>query len=127
MEEGGQDEARHLAPSSATDNGQSRTFHGSAHRPAASQRGGRQPDRGQTRRGRAELRLAERAAVWNAKPENRHLPAWWEWLNVRLCTLKQDWTEPQRRMMRQAGRYHGKRGLLLTFCLLVGAASYWYS
>ena len=29
----------------------------------------------ETRRGRAELRLAERAAVWNAKPENRQLPA----------------------------------------------------
>ena len=28
----------------------------------------------ETRRGRAELRLAERAASWNAKPEKRHLP-----------------------------------------------------
>src|SRR5262249_3578417 len=37
-----------------------------------------------TRRGRAELRLAERAALWNAKPENRHLPAWWEWANIHL-------------------------------------------
>ena len=27
----------------------------------------------ETRRGRAELRLAERSASWNAKPENRHL------------------------------------------------------
>jgi hypothetical protein len=32
----------------------------------------------ETRRGRAELRLAERAALWNARPETRHLPAWWE-------------------------------------------------
>ena len=31
----------------------------------------------ETRRGRAELRLAERAALWNAKPENRHLPSVW--------------------------------------------------
>jgi hypothetical protein len=29
----------------------------------------------ETRRGRAELRLAERAALWASKPENRHLPA----------------------------------------------------
>ena len=29
----------------------------------------------ETRRGRAELRLAERSASWNAKPENRHLPS----------------------------------------------------
>src|SRR5262249_39909800 len=34
----------------------------------------------ETRRGRAELRLAERSAAWNAKPERRQLPAWWEWL-----------------------------------------------
>jgi SpoVK/Ycf46/Vps4 family AAA+-type ATPase len=67
----------------------------------------------ETRRGRAELRLAERAAAWTAKPENRHLPAWWEWLNVRLHTRKKDWTEPQRRMMRRAGRYHGTRAAVL--------------
>ena len=28
----------------------------------------------ETRRGRAELRLVERSSLWNAKPENRHLP-----------------------------------------------------
>src|ERR1019366_6845048 len=28
----------------------------------------------ETRRGRAELLLADRAAVWNARPENRQLP-----------------------------------------------------
>ena len=31
----------------------------------------------ETRRGRAELRLAERSSLWNAKPENRHLPSLW--------------------------------------------------
>ena len=31
----------------------------------------------ETRRGRAELRLAERSSLWNAKPENRHLPSSW--------------------------------------------------
>jgi len=29
----------------------------------------------ETRRGRAERRLAERATLWNAKPESRHLPS----------------------------------------------------
>ena len=29
----------------------------------------------ETRRGRAELRLADRSAIWAAKPENRHLPS----------------------------------------------------
>jgi formylglycine-generating enzyme required for sulfatase activity/tetratricopeptide (TPR) repeat protein len=73
----------------------------------------------QTRRGRAELRLAERAASWNAKPENRHLPAWWEWLNIRLLTRAKDWTPSQRKLMQQASRYHAVRGLLLVCILAV--------
>ena len=71
----------------------------------------------ETRRGRAELRLAERSSLWNAKPENRHLPSALEWANIRLLTRKKDWTDPQRKMMNRAGRVHGIRGLL-TFALL---------
>ena len=37
----------------------------------------------ETRRGRAELLLADRAAVWNARPENRQLPSLLQWLNPR--------------------------------------------
>jgi serine/threonine protein kinase/formylglycine-generating enzyme required for sulfatase activity len=73
----------------------------------------------ETRRGRAELRLAERAALWQAKPENRHLPAWWEWANIRLFTRPKDWTAPQRQMMRRAGRRLALAGLVLA--LVVGA------
>jgi eukaryotic-like serine/threonine-protein kinase len=60
----------------------------------------------ETRRGRAELKLAERAALWQAKPEKRHLPSLWEWAGIRLLTDGKKWTEPQRRMMRKAGRIH---------------------
>jgi formylglycine-generating enzyme required for sulfatase activity len=67
----------------------------------------------ETRRGRAELRLAERAALWNTKPENRHLPSWWEWLNIRWLTRQRDWTPPQKKMMRRAGRQHVSRGVML--------------
>ncbi len=73
----------------------------------------------ETRRGRAELRLAERSAAWNARPEGRHLPAWWEWANIRLFTRKKDWTPPQRKMMRRAGRFHAVRGAALTVVLAV--------
>ncbi len=73
----------------------------------------------ETRRGRAELRLAERAALWNSKPENRHLPAWWEWLNIRLFTRAKDWAPPQRKLMRRAGRYLAVRGALLAAGLLL--------
>jgi serine/threonine protein kinase/formylglycine-generating enzyme required for sulfatase activity len=68
----------------------------------------------ETWRGRAELRLAERAALWNSKPENRHLPAWLEWVNIRLLTKKQDWTPPQRKLMRKATGYHAVRLLEIT-------------
>jgi len=61
----------------------------------------------ETPRGRADLRLVERAAIWNAKPENRHLPSVLEWANIRALTKKQAWTETERRMMKRAGRVHG--------------------
>ena len=47
-----------------------------------------------TRRGRAELKLAERSALWNAKPENRHLPSLLEWASIRILTDKKKWTKP---------------------------------
>ena len=74
----------------------------------------------ETRRGRAELRLAERSSLWNAKPENRHLPSPLEWANIRLLTKKKDWTEPQRKMMKRAGRVHGLRtlGLVMLVSLI---------
>jgi serine/threonine protein kinase/formylglycine-generating enzyme required for sulfatase activity len=65
----------------------------------------------ETRRGRARLRLAEHAAWWQAKPENRRLPSALNWANIRLLTKTQDWTDQERRMMKQAGRVHGMRGL----------------
>ncbi len=65
----------------------------------------------ETRRGRAELRLGERSSLWNAKPENRHLPSVFEWANIRFLTRKKNWTEPQRRMMKRAGQVHGLRAL----------------
>ena len=73
----------------------------------------------ETRRGRAELRLAELSSLWNAKPENRRLPSLLEWTNIGLLTKKKDWTEPQRKMMRRAGRVHGVRGLTLAAVLIL--------
>ena len=64
----------------------------------------------ETRRGRAELRLADRASLWNDKPETRHLPSVPEWGTIRLLTKKRDWTHPQQRMMRRAARVHCLRG-----------------
>jgi eukaryotic-like serine/threonine-protein kinase len=73
----------------------------------------------ETRRGRAELLLADRAAVWNARPENRQLPSLLQWSQIRWLTAKKTWTPPQRKMMRQAGRYHVVRGLAVAVALLL--------
>ena len=65
----------------------------------------------ETRRGRAELCLAERSASWNAKPENRQLPSAWEWTTIRILTKRKDWSELQHRMMKRARRVNGLRSL----------------
>jgi formylglycine-generating enzyme required for sulfatase activity len=83
----------------------------------------------ETFRGRAELRLADRAALWQGRPQTRHLPTWWEWVDICLFARRRDWSETQQQMMRKATRYHAARtGILVLFFALVAAiASYGYS
>jgi formylglycine-generating enzyme required for sulfatase activity len=79
----------------------------------------------ETRRGRAELMMADRAAVWNARPENRQLPSLTQWSQIKRLTWKRNWTPPQRKMMRNASRYHTLRGLALALVLaLIGFGTY---
>jgi len=75
----------------------------------------------ETRRGRAELLLAERAAVWNARPENRQLPSLLQWLQVRWHTSKKNWKPPQRKMMQKAWRYHALRSAVVAVLLAMVA------
>ncbi len=77
----------------------------------------------ETRRGRAELLLADRAGVWKVRPENRQLPSLRQWLSIRWLTAKKNWTPPQRKMMRKAGRYHAVRGAILGILLAVITAT----
>ena len=72
----------------------------------------------ETKRGRAELKLAERAAAWNAKREDKQLPTAWEWLGIRRLTDRNRWTDPQRSMMHRASRFHTSR--LASTALIVG-------
>jgi serine/threonine protein kinase/formylglycine-generating enzyme required for sulfatase activity len=79
----------------------------------------------ETRKGRAELLLADRAAMWNARPENRQLPSLLQWLQIRWHTQKKNWTPPQRTMMRKAGRYHAVRVVATALPLvLIGLGSW---
>ena len=73
----------------------------------------------ETQRGRAELMLAERSALWHAKPENRHLPSILEFANIRTLTERKNWTEPQRTMMARARRVHGWRSLIAVLLALL--------
>jgi serine/threonine protein kinase/formylglycine-generating enzyme required for sulfatase activity len=78
-----------------------------------------------TRRGRAELRLAERAAAWWPTREDRQLPTWREGITIRLFTRRRDWTVPQKKMMRRAARYHGLQLVVLVLLLGVLAWGVW--
>jgi formylglycine-generating enzyme required for sulfatase activity len=80
----------------------------------------------ETRRGQAELLLADRAAVWNARPENRQLPSLWQWLSILWRTRKKHWTAPQRTMMRKASWYHVVRGWFVALVLVpLGGLACW--
>jgi serine/threonine protein kinase/formylglycine-generating enzyme required for sulfatase activity len=71
----------------------------------------------ETRAGRAELLLADRASIWNSRPENRQLPTWPQWVQIHWLTARQNWTLAERKMMTRANRHHALRGL--TSMLLV--------
>jgi serine/threonine protein kinase/formylglycine-generating enzyme required for sulfatase activity len=75
----------------------------------------------ETRRGRTELLLADRAAVWNARPENRQLPSFAQWVAISLLTQRKNWSEAQARMMAKTNRYYFERCGILAVLVLVGA------
>ncbi len=79
----------------------------------------------ETRRGRAELLLADRAALWNARPENRQLPSLLQWSTIRWLTPKRNWTPPQAKMMRRATRHFAVRiGVVALLCALIAWAAF---
>lgn len=81
-----------------------------------------------TRRGRAEIRLAQRSEVWSARPESRHLPSGVEWLSIVAFTRRDQWDDSQRRMMAAANRRHLSNLILIAvICLIVGGGIYRYS
>jgi serine/threonine protein kinase/formylglycine-generating enzyme required for sulfatase activity len=79
--------------------------------------------RKETRRGRTELLLADRAAVWNARPEDRQLPSLSQWLQIKWLTPETSWSPQERKMMQRASRYHAVRGLALGLLLAVATIS----
>jgi serine/threonine protein kinase len=78
----------------------------------------------ETRRGRSQLRLAERTALWRSRPEKRYLPSWLEWVNILVFTRRADWTDSEQKMMAAAKRHHAFWSLvvagLAVFALAIG-------
>ena len=69
----------------------------------------------ETRRGRAELLLSDRAALWTGGQEAVFLPSFYEMLNVAWLTDRSKWTSAERGLMSHAARRHGTRlGLIFT-------------
>jgi hypothetical protein len=58
----------------------------------------------------AAYREADSARI--RKPESRHLPAWWEWANIRLFTRKRDWTPHSDRFVVGQARVHAYTAVL---------------
>jgi serine/threonine protein kinase/formylglycine-generating enzyme required for sulfatase activity len=82
----------------------------------------------ESRRGRAELRLAERALLWDNRRETRQLPSLAEWLAISVYTGQARWNSRERAMMSAATRHHLARGAwaLLSAVLLVACAAWAY-
>jgi len=69
------------------------------------------------------LRLAERAALWQAKPESRHLPSWCEYLMAVWLVPAKNRTPSQQTMLRRAGRVLAVRwGSALAILVMIGFA-----
>jgi tetratricopeptide (TPR) repeat protein len=74
----------------------------------------------ETKKGRAELKLAERAAVWTANKENKQLPTLLEWFQIRRWTETNRWNSSERNVMKTAGRVHARNwsGSILAVILI---------
>ncbi len=72
----------------------------------------------ETKRGRAELKLAERASAWNAKREDKQLPTAMEWLSIGRFSERNRWTAPQRELMNRATKVHTLRAGIAVASLL---------
>ena len=81
----------------------------------------------ETRKGRAELLLADRAVVWNVRTENRQLPSLLQWFQIKWLTHKKNWTPPQSKMMAKAGRYLARRAAVVVFVLALISLGSWES
>ena len=81
----------------------------------------------ETRRGRAELRLAEYAGLWSGKPVAKFTPGWLEWLNIRWHSSPNSWNRTEKKLMKVARARHLRNSLLaLLACVFLVAGGLWW-
>lgn len=81
--------------------------------------------RRRTLRGRADLRLAECAEAFAARPEARQLPSFWEWVTLLLFARKRQRKPSEDLLMRKAARRHAWRsGVVVAALLLLALVAY---
>jgi hypothetical protein len=71
----------------------------------------------ETRKGQAEIKLAQSALSWNSNKDANLLPSLWDWFSIRRHTDNQRWTAAEWAMMHYATRYHAQRMVLIALCL----------
>jgi eukaryotic-like serine/threonine-protein kinase len=69
---------------------------------------------GQTRAGRARLRLATIAAAWEERKEARRLPSLGEWASILLYSRRAPWTAVERSMMHAATVLHVRNAVTVS-------------
>ena len=75
--------------------------------------------RRETRRGRAELLLAERARLWNATQDRKQLPSLYESFQIRFLTRKRDRNSSESKLLKAAFQHHGIRTAIGLAVLMV--------
>jgi len=81
----------------------------------------------ETRRGRAELMLAERTRIFQERPKNRNLPSTFEWIQIHLLTTARTRTPPQRSMLKRTNTVLGRQWAVVATILLsvLVGGNYW--
>ncbi|MFO0384286.1 MAG: protein kinase domain-containing protein [Pirellula sp.] len=80
----------------------------------------------ETKKGRADLKLAERAAAWGVNKESKQLPTVVEWLQIRRFTEPMKWKAGEKLVMQQATRHHMQWIALATAAVVLLACGGWF-
>ncbi len=79
----------------------------------------------ETKKGGAELKLAERAAVWGVNQESKQLPTLVEWFQIRSLTEPAKWSAIERSVMQKSTRHHLQRLSLAAAALVLFTCGGW--